>query len=102
MRVGTLVKSDIKRFYNTLAEERGLTIATVDGVHTVLHQILDIAVDDGYIRHNPSDNVMKELKKAHAFRQEKRRALTKQEQDLFLRYLRDTPQYQHWYPYLPS
>lgn len=97
-RIAALVKSDIKRFYNTLAEERNLTITTVDGVHTVLHQILDIAVDDGYIRRNPSDNVMKELKKAHAFRQEKRRALTKQEQVLFLRYLRETPQYQHWYP----
>ena len=31
-RIGSLVRSDIKRFYNTLAEERGLTIATVDGV----------------------------------------------------------------------
>ena len=97
-RIVALVKSDIKRFYNTLAEDRNLTIATVDVVHTVLHQILDLAVDDGYIRRNPADNVMKELKKAHSFRQEKRRALTRQEQELFLQYLRKTPQYQHWYP----
>lgn len=38
-RIATLVKSDIKRFYNTLVDERGLSIATVDVVHTVVHKI---------------------------------------------------------------
>ena len=51
-----------------------------------------------YIRRNPSDNVMKELKQSFASRNEKRRALTKQEQDLFLNYLRRSEKYQHWYP----
>lgn len=97
-KISTLVKSDVKRFYNTLADERGLSIATIDVVHTVLHQILEMAVDDCYIRRNPSDNVLKELKQAVAMKNEKRRALTKQEQNLFLDYLHRTPQYQHWYP----
>ena len=57
-----------------------------------------MAVDDCYIRRNPSDNVLKELKQAVAMKHEKRRALTKQEQNLFLDYLHRTPQYQHWYP----
>lgn len=97
-RISTLLKSDVKRFYNTLADERWLSISTIDCVHTVLHQVLDMAVDDFYIRRNPSDNVMKELKQAVAARNEKRRALTKQEQDLFLHYLRRSEKYQHWYP----
>lgn len=97
-KISTLVKSDVKRFYNTLADERGLSIATIDVVHTVLHQVLEMAVDDCYIRRNPSDNVLKELKQAVAMKNEKRRALTKQEQNLFLDYLHRTPQYQHWYP----
>ena len=97
-KISTLVKSDVKRFYNTLADERGLSIATIDVVHTVLHQVLEMAVDDCYIRRNPSDSVLKELKQAVAMKNEKRRALTKQEQNLFLDYLRRTPQYQHWYP----
>lgn len=97
-RISTLLKSDVKRFYNTLSEERGLAVSTVDNIHTVLHQILDMAVDDMYIRRNPSDDVMREFKKAVELRSTKRRALTKQEQDLFLDYLRRTPQYQHWYP----
>ncbi|MBP3645152.1 MAG: site-specific integrase [Clostridia bacterium] len=97
-RISTLLKSDVKRFYNTLADERWLSISTIDNVHTVLHQVLDMAVDDMYIRRNPSDNVMKELKQSFASRNEKRRALTKQEQDLFLHYLRRSEKYQHWYP----
>lgn len=97
-RISALVKSDVKRFYNTLVDERGLSISTIDCVHTVLHQVLDMAVDDCYIRRNPSDNVLKELKQTLALKREKRRALTKQEQDLFLNYLKHTPKYQHWYP----
>lgn len=96
-RISSLVKSDVKRFYNTLADERGLAISTIDGVHTVLHQVLDMAVEDAYIRHNPSDNVLKELKQTHSS-SERRRALTKQEQDLFLSYLRSSEKYRHWYP----
>ena len=33
------------------------------GSHTVLYQVLQIAVDDDFIRNNPSDNVLRELKK---------------------------------------
>ena len=50
--VSSLRKTDIKRFYNYLADERHLKPATIDNIHTVLHQILDMAVDDDYIRKN--------------------------------------------------
>lgn len=96
-KISALVKSDVKRFYNSLVDERGLSISTVDGIHTVLRQVFDMAVDDSYIRRNPSDNVMKELKLTRA-KAEKRRALTQAEQDLFLNYLKRSEQYRHWYP----
>ena len=96
-KISVLVKSDVKRFYNSLVDERGLSISTVDGIHTVLRQVFDMAVDDSYIRRNPSDNVMKELKQTRA-KAEKRRALTQAEQDLFLNYLKRSAQYHHWYP----
>lgn len=97
-RISTLKKTDIKRYYNYLADDRCLKPTTIDNIHTVLHQVLDMAVDDDYIRNNPSDNVLKELKKSMALRSEKRRALTRPEQELFLDYLRNTPTAQHWYP----
>lgn len=97
-RISTLKKSDVKRYYNYLADERCLKASTIDSIHTVLHQILNMAVDDDYIRNNPSDNVLRELKQAHIFKTEKRRALTRPEQALFLDYLKNTPSSQHWYP----
>lgn len=98
LKISQVKKSDVKRFYNYLADERGLQASTIDSIHTVLHQVFDLAVDDGYIRSNPSERVLKELKQAHCFHTEKRKALTVAEQELFLDYLRNTPRYCHWYP----
>lgn len=92
-----LKKSDVKRYYIYLADERGLKASTIDGVHTVLHQVLDMAVDDNYIRNNPSDRVLKELKQSYFAKSEKRMALTRAEQDLFLDFLKNSRIYSHWY-----
>lgn len=97
-RISTLKKTDVKRFYNYLADERGLQASTIDSIHTVLHQVLDMAVDDSYIRNNPSNDVLKELKKSHVFKTEKRRALTKPQQELLLDFLKRNQTYHHWYP----
>ncbi|MCI7182240.1 MAG: site-specific integrase [Lachnospiraceae bacterium] len=97
-RISTLKKSDVKRFYNYLADERGLQASTIDSIHTVLHQVLDMAVDDSYIRNNPSNNVLKELKQSHVFKTEKRKALTRPQQDLLLDFLQRNHTYNHWYP----
>lgn len=97
-RIQTIKKSDVKIFYNYLADQRCLQASTIDSIHTVLHQVLDMAVDDKYIRSNPSDKALKELKQSHAFKTEKRRALTIAEQELFLNYLRNNETYSHWYP----
>lgn len=98
IKISALKKSDVKKFYNYLADERGLAVSTIDSVHTVLHQVLDLAVDDGYLRNNVSDNVLKELKQSHIFKTEKRRALTVAEQELFLNFLKKNHTYRHWYP----
>lgn len=36
-RISSLKKSDVKRFYNRLADDRGLKTSTIDSIHTVLH-----------------------------------------------------------------
>ena len=45
--IATIKKSDIKRFFNYLADERRLKEGTLDSVHVILHQVFQIAVDDG-------------------------------------------------------
>ena len=49
----SIKKTDIKRYYNSLVDERHLKPATIDSIHTVLHQVFEMAVDDDYIRSNP-------------------------------------------------
>ena len=97
-RIADVKKSDVKRFYNTLADERMLSISTIDTIHNVLHQVFDLAVDDNCIRSNPTDKMLKELKQAHDFEIKERKALTADEQRLFLDFLKRKPQYNHWYP----
>ena len=98
MRIATVKKSDVKRFYNTLADGQILKVSTIDTVHNILHQIFNLAVDDGYLRMNPTDNMLKELKQSHNFSVEKRKALTIDEQRLFIEFLQQNVRYHHWYP----
>lgn len=98
-RIATLKRSDIKAFYNSLVDEKNLKIATVDNIHTVLHQVLAVAVEDGYMRMNISDNLLKELKQAHNIGESHRKALTVPEQELFLEFLdKENTPYHHWRP----
>ena len=98
LKIVRLKRSDIRRYYNRLIDERCLKVSTVDNIHTVLHQVLDLAVEDNYLRNNISDNALKELKQARNLFTEKRKALTLQEQELFINFLKKSPLYHHWYP----
>ena len=93
-----LKRTDVRAFYNKLSDERNIRTSTIDSIHTVLHQVLEVGVEDDYLRYNPSDNALKELKKAHNNESEKRRALTIEEQELFENYLKNKKKYNRWYP----
>lgn len=97
-RIKTVKHSDVLHYYNTLIDERGLKPATVDNIHTVLHQVFDLAVQDCYLRTNPSDNALRHLKQARNLGNDKRMSLTSVEQDIFLDYLSHNRKYHHWYP----
>lgn len=97
-RIVDLKRSDIRGFYNYLVDERNLKYNTIDSVHTVLHQVLELGVEDEYLRYNPSDNALKELKKARNVEVDKRRALTVPEMELFEDFLSKNPKYHRWYP----
>lgn len=98
LRITKVKKSDVRKFYNGIVEQKVMKIATLNSVHSVLHQVFQVAVDDNLIRHNPTDGVMKELKLAYRDWKGSREALTIEQQKLFLDFLRDTPKFRHWYP----
>ena len=97
-KVGSLKKSDVRRFYNGLVDSQRLKVATVENIHTVLHQVLDFAVEDEYLRINPSDNALKELKQTHNLDSERRKALTAGQQKLLMNFLKNSEKYNHWLP----
>ncbi len=97
-KIVELKRTDVRGFYNYLADERHVKVNTIDSLHTVLHQVLELGVEDDYLRYNPSDNALKELKRAHNFEIDKRRALTIPEQELFEDFLHKQSQYHRWYP----
>jgi integrase len=89
---------DVSVMIDVVADSQHLRANTIDNIHTVLHQVLELGVEDEYLRTNPSDNALRELKRAHNNDSEKRRALTIPEQELFENYLSGEGQYQRWYP----
>ena len=97
-KVVAVLKSDVKRFYNGLVDTQSVKISTLDNIHNVLHQVFQVAVDDNYIRANPCDKMLKELKLAHGHEVDKKKALSSTQQELFLSYMKDTEKYRHWYP----
>jgi integrase len=98
MHIVDLKRSDVRAFYNHLADSQHVKANTIDNIHTVLHQVLELGVEDEYLRYNPSDNALKELKRAHNDDSEKRRALTVPEQELFEQYLSKSGRYHRWHP----
>ena len=98
MKICKIKRSDVRSFYNHLADEQHLKTSTIDCIHTVVHQVLELGVEDEYLRSNPADGALKELKKAHNQNADKRKALTLAEQELFENFLKNSTQYNRWYP----
>lgn len=97
-KITSIRYSDIKSFYNSLISEKGFKPNSMEIVNTILHPIFTMAVRDGYIRTNPTDGVMAEIKKGHDWEKTKRHALTIEEQDAFIEYIAGSEVYAHWLP----
>lgn len=90
--------SDIKKFYNHLIREVGFKPNSMETIHTILHPIFATAVRDGYIRVNPTDGVMAEIKKSNDWEKPKRHALSVSEQEAFVEFTKSHSVYSHWLP----
>ena len=98
MRLPEIKYSDIKKFYNHLIRDVGFKPNSMEIIHTILHPIFTTAVRDGYIRVNPTDGVMAEIKKSNDWEKPKRHALTESEQEAFVEFTRTHNVYKHWLP----
>lgn len=91
-------RSDILAFYTKLLKH-GFAINSLESINTIVHPTLEMAVDDDYIRKNPSKGIYRKLKTDGSAPKPKRRiALTKTQQQNFLRFIAKSPTYSHWLP----
>lgn len=97
-KIAKIKYSDVKAFYNSLIHEKGFKPNSMEIIHTVLHPVFTLAVRDGYIRINPTDGAMAEIKKSHNWEKPKRIALTEEEQQAFINFTASSMEYNHWLP----
>ena len=95
-KITTIKYSDIKKFYNSLINEKSFKPNSMEIINTILHPVFTLAVRDGYIRTNPTDGAMAEIKKSHNWEKPKRHALTVAEQQAFIDFVANSKVYNHW------
>lgn len=97
-KITTIKYSDIRRFYNSLIKDKNFKPNSMEIINNILHPVFTLAVRDGYIRTNPTDGAMAEIKKSHNWEKPKRHALTIEEQRAFVEYVAGSKMYNHWLP----
>lgn len=90
--------SDVLQFYLHLINVDGLALGTLDNVHCVLHPTFELAVRDDIIRKNPTTGVKKEISKKSGKNRGIRKALTTEQQRIFMEYIAGHPIFYHWWP----
>ena len=95
-RISSIKYSDVKAFYNMLIDKRKFKPNSMEIIHTIIHPVFTLAVRDNYIRINPTEGAMADIKKSHNWKKPKRHALTIKEQDAFINYMASHKIYNHW------
>ena len=98
-RIAIVTKSDVTCLYNYLIDKKGISISTLENINNVLRQVFEVAVDDNIIRNNVVNGILGKCKKERQYERTKKKALTEEEQKVFLSFLRDTPKFRYWYAF---
>ncbi len=102
LNITNIKYSTMKKFFNELVHSKGFKPNSVEVLYTILHPIFTVAIRDGYIRTNPTDGIIAELKKSHDWEKKKRHALTEVQQETFINYVSNHQVYSHWLPLYTS
>ena len=100
-KVTSIERNDIQKLYKDLLTGKyGIKLKknSISNVQTVIHPILEEAVDRNIITHNPSDNAMKKLKyvrpKGH------KKGLTIEQTQILFKFLKNSKEFKRWYSLL--
>ena len=95
MQIKSINRSDILNLYENLSDSM-LSNGTIQNIHNgILHPMLQLAVDNDWLRKNPADNCLKEYPYDVM---DKRDALTLEEQQIFIEFLKMDKVYKKYLP----
>lgn len=99
-QIRSIKYSDIYNLYVSIIVDKGYKVTSMESVNTVLNPMFEIAVQDDILRKNPAKGVMKRVKDEYRKFNEpsKVRALTVDEQAELIKFLREDPDCNIWYP----
>lgn len=97
-KIANIKYSNIKAFYNSLIHDQHFKPNSMEIIHTIIHPVFTLAVRDGYIRTNPTDGAMADIKKSNNWEKAKRISLSIAEQQAFINFISNSPEYNHWLP----
>lgn len=89
--------TQVQRLYLDLLQKKKLKSSTVLRVHTIVYQLFELAVRDDIIRKNPSADVVATIKEMRNI-DNKRHALTEEQQERFVTYVYSTGKFRRWAP----
>jgi len=109
MKITEVRYSDVKRFYNEFLKKEKVREGqknekrskhSLENIHTPLHCAFEVAVKDGLLDRNPCKDALRDYKKTREWKLEvkKREALTMEEQNAFMNYLKSNSKYESWLP----
>lgn len=96
-RIAEIQYTDIRTFYFRLIEEQDYRPNSVEIINAILHPVFRTAIRNGYIRANPTDGVMAEIKKSQMWEPTPKEALTEEQQEVFISHIIATPKFHRWY-----
>lgn len=94
-KISDIRYSDVKLFYTGLLES-GKTLSVVKNINVFFCPVFDMAVKDDHIRKNPAQGVFIEVKRETDSCENRREALTIEQQERFIDYVRNHSRYSHW------
>lgn len=95
-RIGDLRYSDLVKYFGGLIQKEGLKQSSVKNVYLLVKPTLDMAVRDNLIKSNPSIGALDAVRTREGI-SEKKRALTLEQQEVFLSFLENSEKYRKLY-----
>lgn len=95
-KVKDIKYSTIYSFYSGLIDRLGFKPNSMEIIHSILHPVFRLAVRDEYIRMNPTEGAMSEIKRTYDWEKPKRIALTIPEQEMLIDFLNTSETYCRW------